>query len=367
MEAVDVDVAGATGFAELLLELKDRSGRSYEALARRAGVSSSALHRYCSGRAVPPTLDVVERLGRTCGASREEILELHRRWVVATAVRNGTLPVGPRLEPSEPDGLASMDPAAALVPVGAPPAPGRARPATRLRFRRTLRASRAPSWWILAAVVVTVAAVLTLSGSQVITGRHQPAVTTTPFRGGLLYAPQCAGTLMVGRHDECVGEVQDRLEQAGAVLTSTGEFDAMTLSRLIAFQALAGLTPTGVVDEPTKQKLYDSAVTMPTWTRKQITDTIWHGFPDVEAVEIAICRSSLDPMYVLPVTSGSRTWGAFGIPDEELRRNHWTPKEALGLEANIKMARWLWGHGKRSQWSMECDSSTTRHKTPTPS
>jgi plasmid maintenance system antidote protein VapI len=248
-----LDVAGATGFAELLLELKDRSGRSYEALARRAGVSSSALHRYCSGRAVPPTLEVVERLGRTCGASREEILELHRRWVVATAVRNGTLPVGSRLEPSEPDGLASMDPPAAPVSVGAPPASGRARPATRLWVRRMLRASPARSWWVLAAGVVAVAAVLTLSGTRVIAGRSQSGVTTTPSRVGLLSSPKCAGTLMLGRRDECAGEAQDLLERARAVLTSTGEFDAMTLSRLIAFQVLGGLAPTGVVDEPTNR------------------------------------------------------------------------------------------------------------------
>jgi hypothetical protein len=94
---------------------------------------------------------------------------------------------------------------------------------------------------------------------------------------------------------------------------------------------------------------------------------IRHGLPNVvEAVEIASCRSSLDPTYVAPVTSGSRTWGAFGIPDEELHHNGWTPKEALGLETNITMARRLWDHGKRSGWWTECDSSSTRHKTATP-
>ncbi|MET7937576.1 helix-turn-helix transcriptional regulator [Streptomyces sp. NPDC005322] len=40
-------------FAELLRELERRTGRSRAALAARSGVSGSALHRYCSGRAFP--------------------------------------------------------------------------------------------------------------------------------------------------------------------------------------------------------------------------------------------------------------------------------------------------------------------------
>lgn len=50
---------GATGaagdadaFAELLRGLKDRSGLSYGALAKRLHMSTSTLHRYCNGSAV---------------------------------------------------------------------------------------------------------------------------------------------------------------------------------------------------------------------------------------------------------------------------------------------------------------------------
>ncbi|MEK8170907.1 helix-turn-helix transcriptional regulator [Streptomyces sp. M19] len=48
---------GATGdteaFAELLRGLKERSGLSYGSLAKRLHMSTSTLHRYCNGSAVP--------------------------------------------------------------------------------------------------------------------------------------------------------------------------------------------------------------------------------------------------------------------------------------------------------------------------
>ncbi|MFB7287138.1 helix-turn-helix domain-containing protein [Actinacidiphila glaucinigra] len=79
--------AGSEHFARNLRELKDRSGLSYGQLARRLHVSTSTLHRYCNGDAVPADYAVVERLARLCGAGPEELVELHRRWVLADAVR----------------------------------------------------------------------------------------------------------------------------------------------------------------------------------------------------------------------------------------------------------------------------------------
>ncbi|MBC3990454.1 helix-turn-helix domain-containing protein [Streptomyces sp. AC563] len=74
-------------FAECLRELKERSGRSYGALARRLHVSTSTLHRYCNGDAVPADYAPVERLARLCGAAPDELVELHRRWLLADAAR----------------------------------------------------------------------------------------------------------------------------------------------------------------------------------------------------------------------------------------------------------------------------------------
>ncbi|MFE7650816.1 helix-turn-helix domain-containing protein [Streptomyces phaeoluteigriseus] len=77
----------AAEFAELLRELKDRSGLSYGTLAKRLHMSTSTLHRYCNGDAVPTDYAPVERLARLCKASPEELVELHRRWVLADAGR----------------------------------------------------------------------------------------------------------------------------------------------------------------------------------------------------------------------------------------------------------------------------------------
>ncbi|MEU6113042.1 helix-turn-helix transcriptional regulator [Streptomyces sp. NPDC047117] len=86
--------AGATGtageaeaFAELLRGFKERSGLSYGALAKRLHMSTSTLHRYCNGSAVPTDYAPAERLARMCRASPEELVELHRRWILADAAR----------------------------------------------------------------------------------------------------------------------------------------------------------------------------------------------------------------------------------------------------------------------------------------
>ncbi|WP_367321844.1 helix-turn-helix domain-containing protein [Streptomyces sp. HUAS ZL42] len=86
-------MAGATGaggteaFAQLLRELKDRSGLSYGALAKRMHMSTSTLHRYCNGTAVPVEYAPVERLARVCRATPQELVELHRGWILADAAR----------------------------------------------------------------------------------------------------------------------------------------------------------------------------------------------------------------------------------------------------------------------------------------
>ncbi|MBB5937281.1 helix-turn-helix domain-containing protein [Streptomyces zagrosensis] len=74
-------------FAGCLRELKERSGRSYGVLARRLHVSTSTLHRYCNGDAVPADYAPIERLARLCAATQEELVELHRHWLLADAAR----------------------------------------------------------------------------------------------------------------------------------------------------------------------------------------------------------------------------------------------------------------------------------------
>lgn len=120
-------------FAALLLSMKEQSGRTYEALAKRAGTSRSALHRYCSGQTVPAEFAVLERLGRTMGADRETLLDLHRRWAVAAAVRRSV--AGQAVAGQSAPGSGRRPAQEVPPPVGALPAAGRPR---RNRWRAAL-------------------------------------------------------------------------------------------------------------------------------------------------------------------------------------------------------------------------------------
>ncbi|SOB81205.1 helix-turn-helix domain-containing protein [Streptomyces sp. 1331.2] len=110
-------------FAAMLRELKERSGRSYGALATRLHVSTSTLHRYCNGAAVPAEYAPVERLARACGARDEELVELHRRWILADAARRreagaaGTATA--QAATAKPEPAPAPQPASAPVPVPA--------------------------------------------------------------------------------------------------------------------------------------------------------------------------------------------------------------------------------------------------------
>lgn len=109
----------AEDFAALLKELKDRSGRSYGVLATKLHVSTSTLHRYCNGDAVPNEYGTVERLARLCGATSDELVELHRRWIVAEAARRRGKPEGGTAVAEAP----ASPGADALSPAGRPSAP----------------------------------------------------------------------------------------------------------------------------------------------------------------------------------------------------------------------------------------------------
>ncbi|WP_433340956.1 helix-turn-helix domain-containing protein [Streptomyces sp. CA-253872] len=79
--------AESEAFAARLKELKERSGLSYGQLAKRLHLSTSTLHRYCNGDALPAEFTPVDRLARLCGADRAELMDLHRRWLLADAAR----------------------------------------------------------------------------------------------------------------------------------------------------------------------------------------------------------------------------------------------------------------------------------------
>ncbi|KKZ71445.1 hypothetical protein VO63_23855 [Streptomyces showdoensis] len=117
---------GTDGFAELMRGLKERSGLSYGVLAKRLHVSTSTLHRYCNGDAVPTEFAPVDRLGRLCGATREELVELHRAWILADEARRRGKPeaVGPEGGAAPGAAAAEGEPGHEAAGPGAGPAPG---------------------------------------------------------------------------------------------------------------------------------------------------------------------------------------------------------------------------------------------------
>ncbi|WP_328873032.1 helix-turn-helix domain-containing protein [Streptomyces sp. NBC_00287] len=141
------------GFAALLRELKDRSGLSYGVLAKRLHMSTSTLHRYCNGDAVPTDYAPVERLARLCKASPGELVELHRRWVLADAGR------GQRKGTEEASAPAAEVPAEELPPLNAEsadPGPSDDGPAQPSRPRRTAVLAATAAAAVLAGVAFAV-------------------------------------------------------------------------------------------------------------------------------------------------------------------------------------------------------------------
>lgn len=67
-----------------LTALKQRSGLSYSELGRKSHISSSTLHRYCSGTTVPPDYRTVVGIATACSAADEELIELLAQWRSAT-------------------------------------------------------------------------------------------------------------------------------------------------------------------------------------------------------------------------------------------------------------------------------------------
>ncbi|MFJ8473434.1 helix-turn-helix domain-containing protein [Kitasatospora sp. NPDC094011] len=190
----DTGTTEAAEFARLLSELKTRSGLSYGTLAKRLHMSTSTLHRYCSGAALPNEYQPAERFARVCRATPDELVALHRSWILADAARGrrteraepGTGPVGapvgapvaqlaarpgtaPAGEP-ERDRPATADPSEEdpVVEVGAPTAPPR-------RRRGVLIASAAGV--VLLTVALVVARPALWSGGTD-TGDQQPAGAT---------------------------------------------------------------------------------------------------------------------------------------------------------------------------------------------
>jgi len=321
-------------FAAYLRMLKDRSGRGFDRLGKQAGVSGSSLHRYCSGLSVPPDYRVVHSFGKVCGASADELRELHQLWALADAERD----TPPATEPQDP------------------PAP--AEP----KLRRWLTSRYA---------AVAAVAVVLLAGGLVWFLRAPSSAQglSAADAGKVLFSGACP-TVNMGEHDECVNEVQTLLSKAHTTISVDSDFGPETLRRVTAFQVLSGLPPKGIVDTATKQALYAGRTDMSTWTPHQVEQKIREVFteaPDT-AVAIARCASFLDPLYVLPNSNGSRDWGVFQISDFRLQQQGGTPLKAFDPAWNIEAAHKLWAVDHDfHDWPSCAAAALTSTPSPSPS
>ncbi|MCC2280168.1 helix-turn-helix domain-containing protein [Streptomyces sp. ET3-23] len=114
---------GIEQFAEQLRALKDRSGLSYGALAKRLHMSTSTVHRYCNGGAVPAEYAPVERFARLCRATPQELVELHRRWILADDARRWKGQGEAGAKTPEPAVAEPVKPMAEPMPASAGPEP----------------------------------------------------------------------------------------------------------------------------------------------------------------------------------------------------------------------------------------------------
>ncbi|MFJ8021032.1 helix-turn-helix domain-containing protein [Streptomyces sp. NPDC096311] len=363
-------------FAALLRSLKNRSGLSYEALAKKTGTAGSTLHRYCRGTSVPQDYGSVHRFATACGATPDELRTLHRQWALADAARTepGTATEAKAEAEAEAeadagmvevvdlvglvDGAGAEEPTAvepgAVEPESAVPGAvepgavepeavevGPVRPVRQGRFRLDqFRQGRFR-------VVVIGAVVLTLGVSAwALTTDHPSSGSSggSAADGRLLFSAACQPVVAMGQHDACVGEVQRLLHAKGADIDVDSDFGPQTLRRVTAFQVFTGLQPNGVVGDATKKALYTSNVRMTVWPPAKVRQHIRAVFTDTPdaAVAIADCQSFLDPLHILPNTNGTRNWGLFQISDLRLRELGGTPRQALDPEWNIRAARRLW-------------------------
>ncbi|MFJ9695880.1 helix-turn-helix domain-containing protein [Kitasatospora sp. NPDC101183] len=158
---------GAAEFARLLSGLKERSGLSYGTLAKRLHMSTSTLHRYCNGTAVPTEFSPVERMARACRATPEELVELHRQWILADSGRGRRAAAVARPASASDQASGEIDRSAAVEVRTAPGSP---------RRRRT-------------ALIASVAAVVVLAAAVVLAIRPAPK-----DGGGTAVAPAVATT-----------------------------------------------------------------------------------------------------------------------------------------------------------------------------
>lgn len=323
--------ATAGEYVAALRDVRRRSGLTYREISRRASAAGHWLPpstlATMLGRSTLPRERTVVALLAACGTSAPDI----ERWLDLR--RDIEAQLG---EPTRPAGQPTPDePAYPAPPPSAPvsaEAVGRRRSTD--RPRAAIRSARRRlSLGALALVgALTVGALL--PGGDRMVPRSSDAGSSGP----------CPLVLRQGMYGPCVLDLQERLVADGLDVPVDGWFGPDTTSRVIAFQALAGLEVSGTVDGQVLDALQGDPVPPIRWTENRISKYLRARFPEdpSEAVRLARCLSGLDPLRVEVTADGSRRWGLFQFSDTELSRLGVDRRTALDPGWNIGAARDIW-------------------------
>ncbi|MEV0321598.1 helix-turn-helix domain-containing protein [Streptomyces sp. NPDC050658] len=233
---------GAQEFSAALRRLKQRSELSYQELARRAFLSRSTLHRYCSGKGVPGDYGVIARIAQECGAGPDELNHLLRCWRVATgeasADEGEARPGEAESRAGEGEAAARSAVAPALAGGGDTPVspPGSASPARPPLARRSIALALAFVALVLATVVAsgppTGAVRPSQRPAQIASGTSwADAPTPVPRTGFGVTLNSSSGVMPAFR----VGAVRlwDSETRWAQLAPRRGEYDWSTLDRML--------------------------------------------------------------------------------------------------------------------------------------
>ncbi|KAB2339800.1 peptidoglycan-binding domain-containing protein [Actinomadura rudentiformis] len=308
-----------------LRRLKAWSGLSFRELERRADSAGDVLP-YSTGSAMLsprrrglPREELIAAFTRACGCTPEQIsgwIEARRR--IAASPATAALP--PQPAPPQPavPGLRQC--------LSTALAPRRQRAASMFgRSRRKFCALAIASALLL--LVGTTGAVNALSAGD--TGKS------------MLLSDRCPASMGLNTYGKCARELQRGLQRKGLRLPEDAWYGPFTKQRILAFQALAGLPPTGIADRQTQRALLaDKPVTPPQWSTAATERRIREVFKEApgQAVTLARCLSYLDSFWTIADKHMVRYWGLFQFSDLELLDFRATPAQALNPEWNIQQA-----------------------------
>ncbi|CCH17483.1 peptidoglycan-binding protein [Micromonospora lupini] len=317
--------ATAGEFVVALRDVRRRSGLTYREISRRASAAGhwlppSTLATMLGRNTLPRERTVVALLA-ACGTPAADI----ERWVGLRREIDARLSEPARWEDEQtPPASTSAEPDSTHR------TPGDPHPVSR-PARRRLRMGA------LALVgALTVGALLP---------RGEAATSAS--------ATACPLVLRQGMYGPCVLDLQERLAASGLRVPVDGWFGPDTTSRVIAFQAMVGLSVSGTVDQPVLDALSRDPVLPVMWPENRVSISLRETFAQdpAEAVRVARCLSGLDPLRVEVMTDGSRRWGLFQFSDMELSRRGVDSRTALDAGWNIAAARDVWSRtGDFGHW-----------------